>query len=133
MARTYVIGDPSPRLIKWHETLLTANRNIIHNIKPGTRFCDLFHIGLETITEVYPQYIRGHLGHSISIGPNPEEPPFISPEETKELKPGMVLCIEVPYYIIGFGAMNIEDMVIVTEDGMEELTHLGRGIKIPKT
>lgn len=132
MARAYVIGDPSPRLVKWHETIVRTNRKIIENIKPRVRFCDLFHIGIGTMREVYPQYIRGHLGHSISIGPNPEEPPFISPKETKELRPGMVLCIEVPYYVIGFGGINIEDMVIVTEDGVEELTHLSRDLKLPK-
>ena len=40
--------------------------------------------------------------------------------------------IEVSYYIIGFGGINIEDMVIVTEDGVEELTHSNKEIKIPK-
>lgn len=131
-ARAYVIGESSPRLKKWHETIHNANRKIIQNIRPGVRFCDLFHIGLETVKEVYPQYIRGHLGHSISLGPSPEEPPFISAKEVKELKPGMVLCIEVPFYIIGFGGINIEDMVIVTKDGVEELTHLDRGIRLPQ-
>lgn len=131
IARAYSVGEPSPRLIKWHETIVRANRKIVENIKPGVRFCDLFRIGLETVREVYPQYIRGHLGHSISIGPNPEEPPFISPKESREVEPRMVLCIEVPFYIVGFGGINIEDMVIVTDDGIEELTHLYRGIEMP--
>lgn len=132
MGRAYVMGEPSHRLAKWHETILDANRKMVESIRPGIRFCDLFHIGMEKMRAVYPQYTRGHLGHSISIGPGPEEPPFISAQETRELKPGMVLCVEVPYYIVGFGGIDIEDMVIVTDDGVEELTSLDRGIKIPE-
>ena len=43
----------------------------------------------------------------------------------------MVLCIEVPFYIIGFGGINIEDMVIVTKDGTEALTKMSRDIHLP--
>lgn len=131
MGRAYVIGEPSRRMAKWHETILDAQRKMVESIGPGVRFCDLFHIGMEKMKAVYPQYTRGHLGHSISIGPSPEELPFISAQETRELKPGMVLCVEVPYYIVGFGGIDIEDMVIITDDGVEELTCLDRGIKIP--
>lgn len=132
-ARAYVIGDgePSDRLKKLHETILRANRTMIASIKPGLRFCDLFEIGMNVVREVYPTYARGHLGHSISFGPNNEEAPFISNKETREIKEGMVLCIEVPFYIIGFGGINIEDMVLVTKDGTEALTNMSRDIHLP--
>lgn len=132
-ARTYVIGDgePNERLKKLHETILRANRTMVASIKPGLRFCDLFEIGMNVVKEVYPTYARGHLGHSISFGPNNEEAPFISAKETREIQEGMVLCIEVPFYIIGFGGINIEDMVIVTKDGTEALTKMSRDIHLP--
>lgn len=132
-ARAYVIGDeePSERLKKLHDTILRANRTMIASIKPGLRFCDLFAIGMDVVKDVYPTYARGHLGHNISYGPNNEEGPFISPKETSEIKENMVLCIEVPFYIIGFGGINIEDMVIVKKDGVEELTHMSRDIHLP--
>ena len=132
-ARAYVIGDgePNERLKKLHETILRANRTMVASIKPGLRFCDLFEIGMNVVKEVYPTYARGHLGHSISFGPNNEEAPFISAKETREIQEGMVLCIEVPFYIIGFGGINIEDMVIVTKDGTEALTKMSRDIHLP--
>ena len=52
-------------------------------------------------------------------------------KETREIQEGMVLCIEVPFYIIGFGGINIEDMVIVTKDGTEALTKMSRDIHLP--
>ena len=36
----------------------------------------------------------------------------------------MILCIETPCYIPGFGGFNIKDMILVTEDGCEVLTPL---------
>ena len=35
---------------------------------------------------------------------------------------GMVLAMEVPCYIDGVAGFNIEDMVLITEDGCEVLT-----------
>lgn len=129
-ARAFVLGAASDRLLTLHRTLLTANRKMIASIRCGMRFCDLFRIGIETVREVYPAYNRGHMGHSISLGPNPEEPPFISAKETSEIRQGMVLCVEAPLYIVGVGGMNIEDMIVVTGDGAEELTRMDRGIAI---
>jgi len=130
-ARAYLPGSPSDEWRRLHETLLRANRRMVGSLHPGIRFCDLFQIGIEVIRRVYPQYNRGHLGHSISLGPNPEEPPFISAKETREVQAGMVLCVEAPFYILGSGGMNIEDMVVVTDTGVEELTHLDRGPGLP--
>jgi len=130
-ARAYIVGEPSERLIKLHETILKANRIIINNIKPGIRFSELFEIGMDVVKEVYPSYVRGHLGHSISYGPNCEEPPFISPKESRVVEENMVLCVEVPFYILGLGGINIEDMVIVQKNGVEELTKMSRDIRLP--
>ena len=38
------------------------------------------------------------------------------------LAPGMVLCVETPYYELGWGGTMVEDTAIVTETGHELLT-----------
>lgn len=43
-----------------------------------------------------------------------------------KLKPGMVICIESPYYEPGFGGIQIEDIVEITEDGYWRLTQIER-------
>jgi len=130
VSRTYVIGKPSEKQRKLYNTLLRAQRKIVQAMKPGVKFSELFKIGLETVREGgFPQYTRGHFGHSISLGPF-EESPLLSPKENRALGPGMVLCVELPFYIVDFGGINIEDMVLITEDGREELTTLSRELSL---
>jgi len=131
IARTYVIGEPSKKQEKLYNALLQAQRKIVESMKPGVKPSDLYKIGIKTVRESgFQQYIRGHLGHSISLGPLAQEPPFISATEKGELVPGMLFCIEVPYYILGLGGVNIEDMIVVTPDGHEELTTLSRELSL---
>jgi Xaa-Pro aminopeptidase len=33
----------------------------------------------------------------------------------------MALCVETPYYELGFGGLQVEDMVVVRGDGAESL------------
>ena len=41
----------------------------------------------------------------------------------------MVLCVETPYYEIGWGGMMVEDMIVVGERGAECLTTLPRELQ----
>ena len=59
---------------------------------------------------------------SISMGPATAEAPYINAAETRPLEAGMVLAMEVPCYIDGVNGFNIEDMVLITENGCEVLT-----------
>ena len=87
------------------------------NIGPGVRMCDLFR-GVESVIRI-PGYVRGHFGHSISCDISGEEAPFIGPKEMREFQPGMVMCIEFPFYSSRRQTYNIEDTVLITEDGFE--------------
>lgn len=130
MARVFFIGQPSSEARKLHQTLTDANRRAIAAMKPGVPIRDIFRIGLETVRSVYPWYTRGHLGHSISLGPFTTEPPLITPHEERLLEPGMIFAVEIPCYIRDWGGMNIEDLVLITEDGHEELTQITHDIII---
>ncbi|TKB79747.1 MAG: M24 family metallopeptidase, partial [Mesorhizobium sp.] len=41
---------------------------------------------------------------------------------TDVLEEGMVLCVETPYYEIGRWGLQVEDMVVVRQGGVERLT-----------
>ena len=67
----------------------------------------------------------GHgLGHGIGL--EVHEAPGLRPESTDELEPGNVVSCEPGIYLPGVGGVRIEDMVIVTDDGRERLTQLGK-------
>ncbi len=122
MSRSFVVGE-NKLLKEVKDVLVNAQRLMIENVKPGIKCSELFNIGYNYVKAIYPGYVRGHLGHSISFGPSTFEPPFISINDNTVLEAGMIFCIEVPMYIKDIGGMNIEDMVLVTEDGYEVLTN----------
>ena len=41
----------------------------------------------------------------------------------------MVLCVETPYYQIGWGGMMVEDMIVVRPGGNDCLTHVPRELR----
>ena len=96
---------------------------MIESIKPGLKFNELFNIGYEYVKKDIPNYVRGYLGHSISLGPQTAEYPIISKDNNETIEENMILCIEVPLYIKDLGGFNIEDMILVTKDSCEVLTH----------
>lgn len=71
-----------------------------------------------------PHYERHHLGHGTGI--EGYDLPMITPGNPVALEPGMVLCVETPYYEPGFGGLHVEDTIEVTPDGSRLLTQLER-------
>lgn len=120
--RSWLIGDVDPLLVKLKDRLYDAQRKMIEMARPGVPICELFRTGFEYVNAEFPAYRRGHLGHSISIGPSTHEAPYINAAEKRRLEAGMVLAIEVPCYIHDCNGFNIEDMVLITEQGCEILT-----------
>ena len=121
-SRAWIIGDADPLLFKLKDRLYEAQRLMINAMKPGLPINELFRMGYEYVASEFPSYRRGHMGHSISMGPATAEAPFINASETRPLESGMILAVEAPCYIAGIGGFNIEDMVLVTDTGSEILT-----------
>jgi Xaa-Pro aminopeptidase len=72
-------------------------------------------------------YRRHHCGHG--IGSSVYEPPIVSPAASTPLVPGMVLCLETPFYELGWGGMMVEDTVVVTDDAYRMLTRSDRSLR----
>lgn len=94
-------------------------------VRPGATFAGLYAIGSDAMRAAgYRTYSRGHLGHSVGLTQRFEEPPFIAPGEDRPLVAGMMLSIELPYYLYGVGAFQLERMLLVTGDGHEAIDRL---------
>ena len=123
ISRNAVVGEASERVRRIHEALLKGETTAIEAVKPGVKASEIFRIGQETIRRAgLPNFTRYNLGHGIGLSTH--EPPLISPENDELIREGMVFTIEVPYYIYNYGGFNMEDVVLVTEDGYELISTL---------
>jgi Xaa-Pro aminopeptidase len=73
-----------------------------------------------------PRYERHHVGHGIGV--ELYEPPILNELEGRPLEAGMVVNVEPPYYEIGFGGFQVEDTVLVTEDGFKCFNRMPKGM-----
>lgn len=121
-SRAWIIGNADPVLHKLKDRLYEGQRRMIALAKPGVPINALFRTAFEYVREAYPCYRRGHTGHSISMGPATAEAPYINALTDRPLEAGMILAMEVPCYIRDVNGFNIEDMVLITENGCEVLT-----------
>ena len=121
LARTFAVGGKT-----------NANRERIYDtiykgfeagkacLGPGEPMCNAFFEVQRVVAERGIEgYIRGHHGHSLGCSRSPEEAPYLAPGEKRPLEPGMVFCMEVPYYSSRNHSYNIEDTFVITQDGVE--------------
>jgi Xaa-Pro aminopeptidase len=125
LSRCLVFGEPSVKVDRIYGALLAGLRAALDELRPGIRACDLFETAVDEVRRAgLPHYERTNVGHGIGIAGDGYDPPLLSGSDTTELEPEMVLCVETPYYELGFGGLQIEEMVLVTEGGWQPLTHL---------
>jgi Xaa-Pro dipeptidase len=103
---------------------LEGEEQILEKIQPGVTAGELFEVAIERVKMGIPQYKRHHVGHGIGL--EIYEPPMLVPHSDFELQPGMVLCVETPYYELEWGGLQVEDMIVVTENGYRLLTKSNR-------
>ena len=123
--RTYAFGRASTEQRRIHDALAGAHAAAREMMRPGMPISAVYQAAEDVMqAHGFPGYSRGHYGHSIGLDTFVEEPPFISANEHSELQPGMLLCLEAPYYSASTGSYQIEDMILITEDGHENFNSL---------
>jgi Xaa-Pro aminopeptidase len=123
LSRSASIGSPPGEAKRLYVALRGAVEAMVSSVRPGFPVKELFRMGMEKVRGAgYPSYQRGNLGHGLGLGHYEE--PFITPENDTPLQPGMVLAVEAPYYVAGRFGLNVENNVLVTENGHEILDDL---------
>src|SRR5207244_465907 len=131
MTRTYVIGEPSDELREYHRLAKEALDAALASTRPGVngrtlmeQTCELFHAhGYKTPLHKEPGEVLADgfshgLGHGVGL--EVHEPPRIS-RIGDDLVPGDVITLEPGLYRSGYGGVRLEDIVLVTADGCENL------------
>lgn len=129
--RTFAFGQPSSLAQRLYDVLAEAQRIARDSLVPGARIGDAFVSAIGHVhSHGYPTFNRGHVGHSIGIDTFHEEPPFIGPGCDVRVEAGMVFAVEVPTYTPDVGAIMIEDLVVIREDGAELLHTLPHDLAV---
>jgi Xaa-Pro aminopeptidase len=129
ITRTWAVGgSPSSKHEETYDALYAGFQKGLTLLKPGVKMSEMY---AEVRAEVekspiFPNYARGHVGHSISLSPLLEDHPLFAPGFDVEFQPGMCVSLETSYMAAqgayAPGPYNIEDSFVITENGFERFT-----------
>ena len=129
MTRTFYYKSVSDYCREVYETTRAANEAAVALIRPGVRLCDIDKAARDLITEKgYGPAFNHRLGHFIGL--TDHEYGDVSSAFDWEVEPGMIFSIEPGIYLVGATGVRIEDLVMVTEDGVELLNHYSHDLDI---
>jgi Xaa-Pro aminopeptidase len=140
MTRTFVVGDVPEEVQRWHELTKQALDRAISEIKDGadgrTIFdgtCEIYEGAGEPTQRTKEAgkplsngFFHG-LGHGVGL--EVHEQPGMGFASKDPLKAGDVVTVEPGCYRQGYGGVRLEDLVLVTKDGAENLTHYPYGLQ----
>lgn len=129
ISRTWFVGDGEPTA-EQKEVYQVAHDHIMSNmeiLKPGILFSELTHLA-KPLPDAYRAQRYSCCYHGVGLCD--EFPCVTYPEDFREgamdypLEPGMMLCVECyAGKVGGRDGVKLEEQVLITEDGFENLTH----------
>jgi Xaa-Pro aminopeptidase len=132
MTRTFVVGTPSDELREYHRLVKEALDRSLAGTRPGQTgdalmrlVCELFaEHGHKTPLHKEPGEVLADgffhsLGHGVGL--EVHEAPSLG-RNGEALVAGDVVTLEPGLYRSGYGGVRLEDLVLVTDDGHENLT-----------
>lgn len=121
MTRTVAMRSVTDEQRFVYNTVLEAQKLAINSIIPKAICKDVDSLARNYIAEKGYKDCFGHgLGHSVGI--DIHESPAFNTRDNTALKPGMVLTVEPGIYIPNKFGVRIEDMIVVTDNGCNNIT-----------
>ncbi len=136
IARNYSLGPPTAlgqaqgeRIRCYYDAILAAEQAAVDAMRPGVPASQIFEAGVAAARHTgIPHYQRTHIGHGIGL--EMYDIPLLGPNDHTALETGMVFEVETPYYELGFPGLQVEDTVLLREDGAQILAGLDRSFQI---
>lgn len=127
--RMFLVGDAPYGFNTAFDVLLLAQMQTVGHVKPGVTAHSVDALAREIITDAgYGELFIHRTGHG--IGMDTHEHPYLVEGNDQILTEGMVFSIEPGIYNPGEWGMRIEDIVAVTQDGVERLNRSDRGYRV---
>jgi Xaa-Pro aminopeptidase len=127
--RTFATGEPGEEARKVYETVRRAQLEGLEAIKAGVKGEDVDSAARAVIDEAgYGEHFGHALGHGVGL--EVHEGPRLSQRSDDVLAPGEVVTVEPGIYLPGNLGVRIEDFVVVTEDGLRNLSSLPKELQL---
>lgn len=122
MTRTVAVGQVSEEQKRLYDTVLRAQLAALDAIEVGKSCKEIDKVARDLIYGAGYEGCFGHgLGHSVGL--EIHESPRFSPSCDTLCEPGLIMTVEPGIYLEGKFGCRIEDMVYITEEGIQDLTH----------
>jgi Xaa-Pro aminopeptidase len=127
--RTFCRGEPSETVREWFADVDAAREAALEAVAPGATGREVHDAACDALEDAGHPTLRSDpttetgfihsTGHGVGL--DVHELPKVSPAGG-DLEPGHVLTIEPGLYDPDVGGVRVEDLVVVTEEGYENLT-----------
>lgn len=121
MTRTIALGKPCQEMEAIYDHVLKAQTLALNALKPQATAFEVYSLAREYFTAngYGAEFLHG-LGHSVGI--EIHEGPSLNSEATETLEKNMVVTIEPGLYLEKKFGVRIEDLVVIKEQGIKNLT-----------
>lgn len=124
MTRSFFLGEPDEQYWEVYNLVLAAETAVIQQARAGMTSKTVDAIARDLITSGGHGKHFGHgLGHGLGLFIH--EDPLLTQRPSGEkltIETGMTITIEPGIYLPGWGGVRIEDLVLVTENGLEAIS-----------
>jgi Xaa-Pro aminopeptidase len=129
ITRVVFLGQPPPEFLAVYQAVLDANERARAAVRPGLTAGQVDSAARTTLEAAgYGEYFVHRTGHGLGL--EIHEPPWITAGGQQILEEGMAFSIEPGVYIPGQFGVRIEDIVVVTETGVRNLTGFGHQLVV---
>lgn len=127
--RTFATGEVPHELRAAYELVFQAQLDGLAAVRAGARGPAVDAASRVAIEAAGLAHAYGHgLGHG--VGMEIHEAPTLRPEFEDTLEAGNLVTVEPGLYLPGVGGCRIEDLVVVTGDGCQPLTHFTKELVV---
>ncbi len=120
--RTYAVGHAADDFLAYYAVLQDAQRFAVESVRPDVTAESVDAAARNHITEAgYGEHFIHRTGHGIGL--ETHEDPYIVQGNTEQLRAGMAFSVEPGIYLPDRHGARIEDIVVVTGDGVESLNN----------
>lgn len=127
VTRTFVVGDAASDAADVHAVVAAAQQAGREAVAVGVSAGDVDAAARRVISDAgYGEFFIHRTGHGIGL--ETHEEPYLVEGNDLPLEPGMAFSIEPGIYLPGRYGVRIEDIVVVTDDGLRILNQADRSL-----